>query len=152
MSISRYGIRRLTSASAAVTRQQGVGAAAATRSFVAVAQAAGRIPAHQTFAALTVGGSSSSSSSAFASSPHFQQRRGVVVNPNDADAWEKFILGLPANLKEDIRFRKKLFFEADKGGDPQIKNKHTSIHAFALHFVFDDFRSGRDGKERGGRV
>lgn len=34
--------------------------------------------------------------------------------------WEKFILGLPATLKEDMAYRKKLFFEADADHDGKV--------------------------------
>ena len=47
--------------------------------------------------------------------PHLAFARAFRVNPSDKDQWEAFILGLPATLKRDIAYRKKLFYEVDKG-------------------------------------
>lgn len=47
--------------------------------------------------------------------PHLAFARAFHVDPSDKDQWEAFILGLPATLKRDIEYRKKLFYEVDKG-------------------------------------
>ena len=47
--------------------------------------------------------------------PHLAFARAFHVDPSDKDQWEAFILGLPATLKRDIKYRKKLFYEVDKG-------------------------------------
>jgi hypothetical protein len=108
MGLLRNGLRHLASASAAVTR--GAAAApsiAARRSFIAPA---GRGFEKMAFTRPAVGALS-------------LQNRGFHVDPENADAWEKFILGLPATLKEDMKYRKKLFYEADKGGEAVLPSR-----------------------------
>lgn len=134
MGLLRHVLRRVTTAAAPVAARRGLTTQAGVRGGGFVRPRDGSTG----FAPLA---SSRMSRDAFFGASHMSlQRRGFHVDPSDKDAWEKFILGLPATLKEDIAYRKKLFFEADTGEGRRHtlttgRGKYVSLTLASTHRV-----------------